>query len=62
MNILKYIPERNILESESSELKKEASPIVEEALMQRETGKLLSFFRLEMIFFTLIVLWGTSWL
>lgn len=50
------------LEIELSELKKEASPVVEEALMQREAGKLLPLYHLEMIFFTLIVLWGTTWL
>lgn len=43
------------LEIELSELKKEASPAVEEALMQREAGKLLPFFHLEMILFTWIV-------
>lgn len=50
------------LEIELSELKKEASPVVEEALMQREAGKLLPLYNLVMIFFTLIVLWGTTWL
>ena len=51
------------LENELSELKKEpASSIIEEAIMQREAGKLIPFFHLDMIFITLIILWGTTWL
>lgn len=46
------------LEMELSELKKEIPSAVEEAIMQREAGKLIPFFHLDVIFFTEIMLHG----
>lgn len=52
------------LDREISGLKEkaEAPPAVKKALQQREAGKLIPFFHLEMIFLTLIVLMGTPWM
>lgn len=52
------------LDREISRLKEkaEAPPAVKKALRQREAGKLIPFFHLEMIFLTLIVLMGTPWM
>lgn len=46
------------LEMELSELKNEIPSAVEEAIMQREAGKLIPFFHLDVIFFTEIMLHG----
>lgn len=43
---------------ELSALKKETPSAVEEAIMQREAGKLIPFFHLDVIFFTEIMLCG----
>lgn len=52
------------LDREISGLKEkaEAPYTVKRALRQREAGKLIPFFHLEMIFLTLIVLMGTPWM
>lgn len=52
------------LDREISGLKEkaEAPYTVKRALHQREAGKLIPFFHLEMIFLTMLVLEGTPWL
>lgn len=50
------------LDMEISELKKEAPPAVVEAIMQREAGKLIPFFHLEMIYLVVLMLCGTPWM
>ncbi len=50
------------LERKISGLKEEAPPAVKRAIRQREAGKLIPFFHLEMIFLTMLVLEGTPWL
>jgi len=50
------------LEMELSKLKKEASPAVVEAIMQRKAGELIPFFHMEMVYFSVLILFGTPWL
>ena len=50
------------LDMEISELKKETPPAVVEAIMQREAGKLIPFFHLEMMYLEVLILCGTPWI
>jgi len=50
------------LDMEISGLKKEAPPAVVEAIMQREAGKLIPFFHLEMMCLEMLMICGTSWM
>lgn len=50
------------LDREISGLKKEAPSAVKEALRQREAGKLIFWFHLEMMFFVLFLFWYTPWM
>lgn len=43
------------LERELTEIKKEASPVVMKALLQRKAGELLPFFHLEIIYLTILL-------
>lgn len=50
------------LERELTEIKKEASPVVMRALLQRKAGELIVFFHLEIIYLTLLVLCCSPWM